>query len=339
MTEPVLQFRHHMYGADIGAIRVQWVQAGENFWSNPMSPYTVTLADEKDPWSHYELNLSAQAGNIIKIRFIAQKSGLGVAADIAFDDIAIFDRANIDVGVDRINTPGARINMTGGPAGKRFKITLRNFGKQDLNNIPISYTVTPTCGPNSGVSTTYTFTHPGSIYVGTEQVAVDATNTVAWPKGSFEVYAWTTKNGDNNSWNDSAYTRSTGWPEQYIQGGFVEDFENCSLGDTSGFFASGDLNIFKTGSITALGGNNGYASRVNMVAPGGVEEYLYFPRFIGFDTIAGAELRITHDVDLGAGDVALIETPSRGTMDYIRSLGPSKYFKHKLVQHWLISSI
>ena len=57
VTQPVLQFRHHMCGADIGAIRVQWVQVGENFWSNPMSPYAVTLADEKDPWSHYELDL------------------------------------------------------------------------------------------------------------------------------------------------------------------------------------------------------------------------------------------------------------------------------------------
>ena len=312
MTQPVLQFRHHMCGADIGAIRVQWVQAGENFWSNPMSPYAVTLADEKDPWSHYELDLSAQAGNIIKIRFIAQKSGLGIAADIAFDDIAIFDKANIDVGVDRINTPGARINMTGGPAAKRLNINLRNFGVQTQNNIPISYTVTPTCGPNAGVSTTYSFTHTGSIAPGSEDVAIDATNTVAWPKGSFEVSAWTTKTGDSNSWNDSAYTSSTGWPEQYIQGGFIEDFENCSVGDTSGFFASGDLNIFKTGSITALGGNNGYASGVNIVAQGGLEEYLYFPRFIGFDTIAGAELRITHDIDLGAGDVALLETQAGG---------------------------
>ena len=120
------------------------------------------------------------------------------------------------------------------------------------------------------------------------------------------------KTGDSNSWNDSAYTSSTGWPEQYIQGGFIEDFENCSVGDTSGFFASGDLNIFKTGSITALGGNNGYASGVNIVAQGGLEEYLYFPRFIGFDTIAGAELRITHDIDLGAGDVALLETQAGG---------------------------
>ena len=78
------------------------------------------------------------------------------------------------------------------------------------------------------------------------------------------------------------------------------------------FFASGDLNLFKMGTITALGGNNGYASGVNTVAQGGLEEYLYFPRFIGFDTIAGAELRLTHDIDLGSGDVALIEFQAGG---------------------------
>jgi hypothetical protein len=40
---------------------------------------------------------------------------------------------------------------------------------------------------------------------------------------------------------------------------------------------------------------------------------LYFPRFIGFDTIAGAELKLTHDIDLGTGDVALIEWQGGGT--------------------------
>jgi len=103
MTKPVLQFRHHMYGADIGAIRVQWIKDGDNFWTNPMTPYTTTLTDEKDNWSFYEVDLSGQAGNLIKLRFIAQKSGFGVAADIAFDDIVIVDKANVDVGVDAID--------------------------------------------------------------------------------------------------------------------------------------------------------------------------------------------------------------------------------------------
>ena len=116
MTKPVLQFRHHMYGSDIGAIRVQWIKDGENDWTNPMTPYTTTLTDEKDGWSFYEVDLS-NGGDLVKLRFIAQKSGFGVAADIAFDDIVIYDKANTDVGMINIENPATRINLVGGAAG------------------------------------------------------------------------------------------------------------------------------------------------------------------------------------------------------------------------------
>ena len=312
MTNPVLQFRHHMFGADIGAIRVQWIKGGENNWTNPMTPYTTKLTDEKDNWSFYEVDLSSQAGKTVKLRFIAQKSGFGIGADIGFDDIAIFDKTNVDVGVDHIIAPGARINLVGGPAGKKVQVKLRNFGKNSQSNIPISYTVTPTCGVNAGVSTTYTYTSSTAVNAGTMGNAIDNTNTVAWPTGSFEIFAWTTKSGDSHGWNDSSYTTSAGWPELYIQSGFVEDFESCAAGDTSGFFVAGDLNLWKPGVINALGGNKGYGTKVNGNVPGGVEEFIYFPRFIGFDTIAGAELRLTHDIDLNTGDIAIIEFQGNG---------------------------
>ena len=243
----------------------------------------------------------------------AQKSGFGIASDIAFDDIAIFDKDNVDVGVDHVMAPGARINLVGGPAAKRVKLKLRNHGKQSQSNIPITYTVTPTCGVNAGVSTTYTYTHSGTIAPGATATATDATNTVAWPIGTFEVKAWTTKASDNNDWNDTSFTVSAGWPEKFIQSGFVEDFENWSSGDPSGFFVAGDLNIWEPGTINALGGNKGYGTNINANVPGGISENLYFPRFIGFDTIAGAELRLTHDIDLGSGDVAVIEYQQGGT--------------------------
>ncbi len=312
MAQPVLQFRHHMYGADAGALRVQWIKAGENTWSSPMSPYTIKLGDEKDPWSHYELDLSSQAGNIIRLRFIAQKTGFGVAADIAFDDIAIFDKASVDVGVDKVEAPGPRVNLTAGPAAKRVEINIRNFGDQSQNNIPINYTITPTCGPNAGIPVSYSFIHTPNLAAGGTATATDLTNTVNWPIGSFEIKAWTSKTGDNHGWNDTVFSVSAGWPEKYIQGGFLEDFENCAIGDTSGFFVAGDLNIWEPGSINALGGKNGYGTRVNAIVPGGIEENLFFPRFVGFDTIAGVELRITHDIDLGTGDVAVIEFLSGG---------------------------
>jgi hypothetical protein len=157
MTQPVLQFRHHMYGADIGAIRVQWIKDGENDWSNPMSPYTTTLTDEKDGWSFYEVNLS-NAGDLVKLRFIAQKSGFGVAADIAFDDIVIYDKAATDVGIISIENPGARINLVGGPAQLKAEFKIRNYRYE----CSIEHTGFIYCDPymwaNAGVSTTYTFT-------------------------------------------------------------------------------------------------------------------------------------------------------------------------------------
>lgn len=307
MTNPVLQFKHHMYGTDIGAIRVQWIKSGENTWSNPMPPYITKLTDEKDAWSHYEVNLTPQAGNLIKLRFIAQKTGGGIAADIAIDDIVIVDKANVDVGVDYVAGPTARVNLVGGPAGKRPSFEIRNYGKQAQSNIPITYTVTPTCGANAGVAQTYTFTHTSSIGVGQSATATDATNTVAWPTGTFEIHAWTGKSGDNHNWNDTAYAKSVGWPEIPIHTGFVEDFEACNNGDSTGFFVSGDLNLFELDAITALGGNNGMGTHPNANTPAGLTEYLFFPRFTEFDTIAGAELRLTHDVDLNTGDYAVIE--------------------------------
>ena len=312
MTKPVLQFRHHMYGSDIGAIRVQWIKDGENSWTNPMTPYINTLTDEKDGWSFYELDLG-NGGDLVKLRFIAQKSGSGVAADIAFDDIVIYDKASTDVGIIDIENPANRINLVGGPAQKKAEFKIRNFGKNAQSNIPIYYTVTPRCGANAGISTTYNFTYSSSVSSGQTAICTDNTNTVNWPIGSFEVYAWTDKSGDNSTWNDSTFAKSAGWPELYIQTGFADDFESCNSGDSSGFFVAGDLNLWEVDGINALNSNNGYASRPNQNTPGNLDEYLYFPRFIGFDTIAGAELKLTHDIDLGTGDQAVIEWQGGGT--------------------------
>lgn len=314
LTTPVVQFKHHMYGADIGAVRLQWKRDGENFWSNvPGGALTTLLTDEKDDWQFMEYDLSTQAGNIVKLRLVGQKSGVGVAADIAIDDLVIFDKATTDVGLMRVSQPSERVNLAGGAAGKTFKTVIQNFGKNSVTGVPISYTVTPTCGANAGVSTTYNFNYTGTIAAGAAVTAEDVTNTVNWPTGTFEIYAWTNKSGDNINRNDSTYWWSVGWPDVYINDGFEDDFEVCSFGDSSGFWVNGDLRLFEVGQINALGGNQGYATKPNGYVPGGVAEYLYFPKFIGFDTIAGAKLSITQDIDLGAGDAAVIEYLTAGT--------------------------
>jgi len=312
MTMPVLQFRYHMYGADIGALTVQWKKDGENFWSNPITPILSTLSDEKDPWSYFELDLTS-AGNIVKLRIIGQKTGFGVAADIAIDDIVITDKAAVDVGVVDIDNPRVRIDLNSGANQKKVKLEIMNYGTTVQNNVQLNYSVTPLCGTNAGISSIYSFNHTSSIAPGSTALAIDNSNTVAWPTGTFEVQAWSSQNGDNSTWNDSLYRKSAGWPELYIQQGFVEDFESCGSGDSSGFFGAGHLNLWEVDNLNALNGQNGYASRPNQNVPGNVEEFLFFPRFIGFDTIAGAELRLTHDIDLGTGDQAVIEWQGGGT--------------------------
>jgi hypothetical protein len=140
---------------------------------------------------------------------------------------------------------------------------------------------------------------------------------VNWPTGTFVVEAWTELTGDNNAWNDSTYHVSSGWPETPIDTGFIADFENCNEGSEHGFWFAGDLEQFGVSSLSALGNNNGIGSNPNKNIIGNTTENFYFPRFVGFDTIAGAELRLTHDIDLGVGDQAYIQNLSGGSWSTI----------------------
>ena len=313
MTSPVLQYRLHMYGADAGAALVQWIESGENSWSNPSSPITVKQVDEKSHWEFHEVDLSAEAGNIIRLRLIAQKTGAGIAADIAFDEIHIYDKAATDVGLEWVDNPGTNVNLVGTPAVKTMKFSVRNYAAAPVNNVPIHYTITETCGANAGATLNYTFNYTGTINAGEAVVASDATNNVAWPTGSFSIDAWTGKTGDTHNWNDTIYAESVGWPETAIDTGFIADFENCVDGNEYGFWGGGDLQLFEVASMNVFGGNNGMGTKPNANMPGGVTENIYFPRFINFDTIAGAELRLTHDIDLGTGDQAYIQYLAGGS--------------------------
>ena len=49
---------------------------------------------------------------------------------------------------------------------KRLLGELRNFGDQSQNNIPINYTITPTCGPNAGIPVSYSFIHTPNLAAG-----------------------------------------------------------------------------------------------------------------------------------------------------------------------------
>ena len=325
MTSPVIQFFYYLHGVDIGALRVQIVKDGENSWSNIGGAMTAsTTAGYKDEWEFKEIDLSNFAGDIIKIRFVGQKSGFGDAADICIDEIAIFDKANKDLGIVEIKPPGVRVSKHSYDANAnppaisndttyaRFKV--RNYGKTAISSYTINYTVTPTCGANAGVSTSYSYAVTGNnIAAGGVKQITDNTNFIDYPTGTFEIEAYISTTGDSNSWNDTLKVESKGWPFVFIQNGLDADFENCSVGNEYGFWEDGDMRLFEPGTPAALSGNKGYGTNVGGNIIGNVTEYLYFPRFVGFDTIVGARLRITHDVDFSVGDGGRIEMLDNNT--------------------------
>lgn len=321
MTNPIIDFRYYMYGSDIGAVAVQIVKPGENFWSNVPGNLIANNAtnahtDAKSPWNYWAVDLSAYAGQTIKMRIIAQKTGTGTAADVAIDNINIFDKGATDVGIEFISPPTARINVDA-PQAPGF--TIRNFGSNTVSNIPITYTITPLCGPNAGQSTTYNVTYSGSIAPGaTATYVVPAANMPTYPVGSFEICGTTGKSGDTHTWNDTYCVTSVGWPQIYIQNGYFENFDACNEGNESGFWHGGDYRVFKVGTPNTGAGSapNAYSTKLFGTPPStanvniypNTDEYLYAPRFVGFDTIVGGQLWFKHKFGFtgGAGVVEFL---------------------------------
>lgn len=323
LTNPVMDFRWYMFGADIGAIAVQVVPVGSNSWTTIpgnqiVNNTTNAHTNARSPWSYWRVNLSAYAGDVVKFRIVAQKTGSGIAADAAIDDLRIYNRVANDVGVEHIQPPGVRINLAA-PVSPTF--FLRNYGTASASNIPITYTITPTCGPNAGTPTTYTATFAGPLAAGaTASYAIPAANMPTYPQGTFEICASTNLAGDPNAFNNSYCVTSVGWPTVPIQTGFFENFDNCNSGAEAGFWRNGDYLVWDVGSPTSGSASapNCYTTRLFGTAQypvntfSGTEEYVNAPRFIGFDTIVGAEFWFKHKFSFGGSDAGMVEVFNNG---------------------------
>jgi hypothetical protein len=239
---------------------------------------------------------------LLKSAFLVKKQVFGVGADVAIDDIRVYDQLPTDVGIELIQPPGPRINLAS-PVAPTF--TIRNYGTNSVSNIPITYTITPLCGPNAGTPTTYNVTFAGSIAAGgTAVYSVSAANMPTYPEGDFEICGTTNKSGDANTFNDTFCGTSVGWPTYSIQNGFLENFDNCNEGTPTGFWKSGDYRIWDLGTPTGGAGSapNAYATSLfGFSSYPGTEEFLNAPRLDGFDTIVGAQLWFKHKLGIGAG--------------------------------------
>ncbi len=79
-----ISFKYHMYGANIGSLRLESSTNGGSSWSTIK---TIT-ADQGNTWKGYSTNVNHLCGSSVIFRFIGS-TGSGYAGDIALDDIRV----------------------------------------------------------------------------------------------------------------------------------------------------------------------------------------------------------------------------------------------------------
>lgn len=311
-TTPVISFWYHMYGSDIASLGVQVVPSGSNTWTT-LTPSVITGQQQTantDDWKFQMVDLSAYAGQTIKLRFVAGKNAAGSFADIAIDDILIYDRPNNDVGVTAITSPPNTVFLN---APQNLIIKVRNYGKQAKTNVPVTVQVSDLCTPAS--VTNYTYTVP-SIAVDAEATLTVTTPVTYW-EGDLQIKAWTTLAADGFSRNDTAVRITNGNTNVNIPFGPVT-FENC-VGNEYAFYpvgGTGTLQMWEMGTVgqgwSAASGSRAWMTGLNQNYKGVSTEYLRFPPLTNFDTIMGAELRFKHQFDFAPGDGGNVEYLQNG---------------------------
>ena len=305
MTNPTLDFYYHFYGSDIGGMEIQVSRSGEDLdtWTTITgSNVGVGQTEEKDNWSFKRVNLSAYVGESIKLRFKANRNAGTDMADMAIDKIMVYDRIANDAGVYLINRPNRGvITYNANPTSPEVQVT--NFGTSTITNVEVKMDITPLCGPNQGVTTTYSETVSVTIAAGaTVTLPALSSMNIAWPVGDFEMCAYTSLSGDNHSFNDTVCRLSNGL--QIYNVPFAENFDPCDY-DAVGFNtpASGTFYQWELGVPTASIINsahsspNVWATNLDGNYYAQTEEILTLPILAGWDSINFSEFRIWHWMD------------------------------------------
>ncbi|MEM1321706.1 MAG: S8 family serine peptidase [Bacteroidota bacterium] len=111
VSNPVLSFWYHMYGADMGELRVHLFE-GQEWHSNIVLPIE---GDQGNRWQKALIDLSSLAGKSVSIQF-AGTTGTSYLTDIAIDNVALFDANSPPVSAFTVSQlsscPGEEIQLS-----------------------------------------------------------------------------------------------------------------------------------------------------------------------------------------------------------------------------------
>lgn len=191
LNAPKFDFYYHMLGAAMGELHVDVFFGGQ--WILDVTP--AIIGNQGNNWNYRRVDLTAYAGNIVKLRFRAI-TGNGFTSDIAIDDIEIIEPLAKDVGITNIYSPSA----TGcvGTSAEFVTFEISSNGATPLDTIPMAYRV------NGGAvvrDTLFQRMVEGDTLNFTFQQTVNMSTV-----GNYAFQFWMELAGDEKTSNDSILT-------------------------------------------------------------------------------------------------------------------------------------
>ena len=300
LTNPILAFWYHMYGANMGNLYVQ-VDSGAGYITVDSIVGQQQTADT-DPWQLRMVSLTAYTGNLT-IRFLGI-TGTGFESDMAIDDIEIYQPPPVDVGVIAIDNPASGCGLT---VTESVTIRVTNFGSAAVDSIPVSYSINGGPAINDTIFPT--------LLAGATVTFSFATTADLSVLGTYVFDAWTSLLGDAIVLNDS------------VNGVVVNSQIACCIPTYSNACASDDFidGVDFAGILNAATGCNGnpdnyiyYAADTGTVTRGSSYPILLTPSTLWVQGF-GVWIDFNQDGDFGdAGEFvffsAAATTPQAGVI-------------------------
>jgi hypothetical protein len=302
-TNPVLKFWYHMYGATMGTLYVQGIDANGN-WVDLDTISGPQQSAQTDPWLQRTVGLAAITSGITKIRFHALK-GSSYTGDISIDDIYINEPKQWDIGVKQIMKPSNAFSVAG-TVIDTVQLKVENFGWDTItaaNGCSVSYVY--------GGQSPKTVNITDTIYP-YQSILVDITTPINVLAGNQVLKAYTTFTLDSVYNNDTVQVNYMGVGLENLS--YYNNFDGNTefFTDASGLWQRGVPSGSNINS--AHSAPNVWMTDLNAGYTNNATEYLYTPYYDFSSVLTGdsAELSFYHWIDVSSGDAGFIQFTTDG---------------------------
>ncbi|OIP02332.1 MAG: hypothetical protein AUJ98_01535 [Bacteroidetes bacterium CG2_30_33_31] len=287
MTNPTLRYWYHLFGSNIHSLRVDVYAGGQWYYSygHVMGQQQASAAE---PWKQDIVDLSSFAGQVVKLRFRAIKL-IGYEADIAIDDIFIYEPVQKDAGVSNdFQLPATNFASQG--VSLPIKVKIENYGLDTITDLYVSYRA----GNDAPITEHWTGQIPPYSY----QLHQFSTNYLV-KAGEIKIKSYTSLAGDMSPINDTGSLIFTGISVMTVP--YVDDFEGTNYFVNTGGLMQWQRGYPNKNKFNAThSGNNAWVTSLNDNYLNNSHDYLYTP-FFNLSTFPNTFLRFWHRYDTEAG--------------------------------------